>query len=336
VPMIMHDARLLHRWRIGEGTVLTAALNIFGYPIAALYHATMKVRNSHYDDVGGQEVRGVKVVSVGNLVVGGTGKTPLSAWIVRVLKDGGLRPAIVSRGYGSDELILHNKWNPHIPVIATPDRLEAARSAREGGADTVVLDDGFQHRKIARDLDIVLLSAEDSFPGRLLPVGPYRESAESLRRADAIVVTRRSAPKKVAEAIVAQVKVIVPEALTAVVHLAPAEWRNLKGSVVPSPEGEVLAIAAIARPLEFLRGIRSLVDSEVELMSFSDHHEYTSDDIVKIARIVGERTIVVTEKDAVKLAQYNRVLGDVRVLVEEVRWESGKKEVEGKFKELMV
>lgn len=333
--MILHDARLVHHWRIGKGGMLTAALNIFGYPVAAVYGAAMRIRNSHYDHVGGQQVRGVKVISVGNLVVGGTGKTPVSAWVVRALEDIGLKPAIVSRGYGRDELTLHKKWNPDTPVIADPDRLEAARSAKADGADVVVLDDGFQHRKIARDFDVVLLSAEDSFPGNLLPIGPYRESVQSLKRADAVVVTRRSAPKKVAEAILTQAKLIVPKALTAVIHLTPSGWHDLKGSVVPPPEGDVLAIAAIARPLEFVRGLGSIVNSKAELLSFPDHHEYTSDDVVKIGKIAGERTIVVTEKDAVKLAQYHKVLGDVRVLVERVRWEFGQKEVEEKCEELM-
>ncbi len=333
--MILHDAKLLHRWRVGEGGMLSGALTVLGYPIASIYRAVMAIRNSHYDRVGGQKVPGVKVVSVGNLVVGGTGKTPISAWVARALEARDLRPAIVSRGYGRDELILHKKWNPDTPVVVGSDRLEAARLAGLDGADVVVLDDGFQHRRIARDFDVVLLSAEDAFPGYLLPTGPYRESVRSLKRADAVLVTRRTASRRVAEQIIAQAKAIAPEALTAIIHLAPVAWQDLRGSPVTPPDRNVLAIAAVARPTEFSQSISNMVKGTVELMSFPDHHDYRADDIKKIRRVACERTIAVTEKDAVKLAQYDDILGEVRVLVERVRWESGRQEVERELDKLV-
>jgi tetraacyldisaccharide 4'-kinase len=333
--MILHDARLLHRWRAGEGGMLRGALTILAYPITYTYGAVVAIRNAHYDRVGGQKVPGVKVVSVGNLVIGGTGKTPISSWVARALEARDLRPAIVSRGYGRDELILHNKWNPNTPVVAGSDRLEAARLASLDGANVVVLDDGFQHRRIARDFDIVLLSAEDAFPGSLLPTGPYREPVRSLKRADAILVTRRTAPHRVAEGVVVQAKVIAPEALTAVIYLAPVAWRDLKGSPATPPDGNVLAIAAVARPTEFSQSIGNMVKGTVELMSFPDHHDYRLDDITKILRVACERTIAVTEKDAVKLVQYDDILGEVRVLVERVQWESGRQEIERELDKLV-
>ena len=326
--MIFHDARLLHHWRVGGGGILRGALTLLGYPIASSYSAVMALRNSHYDRVGGQKIPGVKVVSVGNLVVGGTGKTPFSAWVAKELKVRDLSPAIVSRGYGRDELILHNKWNPDTPVVADSDRLKAASLAGLEGADIVVLDDGFQHRRIARDFDIVLLSAEDGFPGYLLPTGPYREPVQSLRRADAVLVTRRTAPCLVAEKILAQVSGIAPEALTAAIHLSPFAWQDLRGFPATPPDGNILAVAAVARPIEFSQSIANMVTGTVELMSFPDHHDYRSDDIKKICLAARERTIAVTEKDAVKLAQYDDILGEVRVLVERVRWESGRQEIE--------
>ena len=333
--MIFHDAKLLHRWRAGEGGMLSGALMVLGYPITSVYSVLMAIRNSHYDRVGGQKVPGVKVVSVGNLAIGGTGKTPISAWVARALEARDLRSAIVSRGYGKDELILHKKWNPGTPIVADPDRLEAARLAGLDGADVVVLDDGFQHRRIARDFDIVLLSAEDTFPGYLLPNGPYREPIRSLKRADAVLVTRRTASRQVAERVIAQAEAIAPGALTAIIHLAPDAWQDLRGSPVTPPDRNVLAIAAVARPIEFSQSISNMVKGAVELMSFPDHHDYQVGDIAKIRRVACERTIAVTEKDAVKLAQYDDILGGVRVLVERVRWESGRQEIERELDKLV-
>ncbi|MBU01426.1 MAG: tetraacyldisaccharide 4'-kinase [Gemmatimonadetes bacterium] len=333
--MIFHDAKLLHRWRAGEGGMLSGALMVLGYPITSIYSVLMAIRNSHYDRVGGQKVPGVKVVSVGNLAIGGTGKTPISAWVARALEARDLRSAIVSRGYGKDELILHKKWNPGTPIVADPDRLEAARLAGLDGADVVVLDDGFQHRRIARDFDIVLLSAEDTFPGYLLPSGPYREPIRSLKRADAVLVTRRTASRQVAERVIAQAEAIAPGALTAIIHLSPDAWQDLRGSPVTPPDRNVLAIAAVARPIEFSQSISNMVKGSVELMSFPDHHDYQVDDIAKIRRVACERTIAVTEKDAVKLAQYNDMLGEVRVLVERVQWESGRQEIERELDRLV-
>ncbi len=333
--MIFHDAKLLHRWRAGEGGMLSGALMVLGYPITSIYSVLMAIRNSHYDRVGGQKVPGMKVVSVGNLAIGGTGKTPISAWVARALEARDLRSAIVSRGYGKDELILHKKWNPGTPIVADPDRLEAARLAGLDGADVVVLDDGFQHRRIARDFDIVLLSAEDTFPGYLLPSGPYREPIRSLKRADAVLVTRRTASRQVAERVIAQAEAIAPGALTAIIHLAPDAWQDLRGSPVTPPDRNVLAIAAVARPIEFSQSISNMVKGSVELMSFPDHHDYQVDDIAKIRRVACERTIAVTEKDAVKLARYNDMLGEVRVLVERVQWESGRQEIERELDRLV-
>ena len=333
--MIFHDAKLLHRWRAGEGGMLSGALMVLGYPITSIYSVLMAIRNSHYDRVGGQKVPGMKVVSVGNLAIGGTGKTPISAWVARALEARDLRSAIVSRGYGKDELILHKKWNPGTPIVADPDRLEAARLAGLDGTDVVVLDDGFQHRRIARDFDIVLLSAEDTFPGYLLPSGPYREPIRSLKRADAVLVTRRTASRQVAERVIAQAEAIAPGALTAIIHLAPDAWQDLRGSPVTPPDRNVLAIAAVARPIEFSQSISNMVKGSVELMSFPDHHDYQVDDIAKIRRVACERTIAVTEKDAVKLAQYNDMLGEVRVLVERVQWESGRQEIERELDRLV-
>src|SRR5690348_7442624 len=127
-------------------------------------------------------------LSVGNVTVGGTGKTPVAAWIAAELIDRGARPAIVLRGYGDDEPLVHARLNPDVPVIVAPDRLEGIARAAASGADVAVLDDAFQHRRAQRTADIVLVSAERwTRTPRLLPAGPWRESLRALRRTSMIL-----------------------------------------------------------------------------------------------------------------------------------------------------
>ena len=142
----------------------------------------------------------VPVVSVGNLTLGGTGKTPLVAWVARTVASRGLRPAIVSRGYGarrgerSDEAAELGLLLPGVPHLADRDRVAAAAAAATAGAEVVVLDDGFQHRRLARDLDIVAIDATDPFGSdRIFPRGLLREPLAGLGRAGAVVLTRATA-----------------------------------------------------------------------------------------------------------------------------------------------
>ncbi|MEO8195039.1 MAG: tetraacyldisaccharide 4'-kinase, partial [Gemmatimonadales bacterium] len=172
-------------------------------PFEALYRGGVALRGELYDrGVFAAEHAAIPVVSVGNLTVGGTGKTPVSAWIADQLGRRGFTPAIVLRGYGLDEPMVHRRLNPGINIIVASDRVAAAKQALETGSDIVVLDDAFQHRRAARDLDIVLVSADAwSENQHLLPAGPYREPLSSLKRASAIVITRKAAnDERVADA----------------------------------------------------------------------------------------------------------------------------------------
>lgn len=168
-------------------------------PAAAIYGAAVAYRNRRFDRGRGVRRLECPVVSVGNLTVGGTGKTPLVAEIARRLAAGGARPIVALRGYRadtegrSDEAELHRLALPGMPVVVGADRWSAIRAAGVSLAPpaVVVLDDGFQHRRLARDLDLVLVDAtRPCLSGRLLPAGWLREPAESLRRADAVIVTR--------------------------------------------------------------------------------------------------------------------------------------------------
>jgi tetraacyldisaccharide 4'-kinase len=168
-------------------------------PASWLYGLAVAARNRRFDRGRGVESVGVPVISVGNLTVGGSGKTPTVSWMAEWLQAAGHRPAIAMRGYGarpgeaSDEQLEHAARLPEVPVVANPDRVGALRRflPEHPEVQCVILDDGFQHRRLHRELDLVLIDAtRDTLRDRLLPWGFLREPVESLRRADAVVVTR--------------------------------------------------------------------------------------------------------------------------------------------------
>jgi tetraacyldisaccharide 4'-kinase len=191
----------------------------------------------------------------------------------------------------------------------------------------VVLDDGFQHRRLARDLDIVLIAAEDPFPGRLLPRGPYREPTEALGRAHSVVVTRRTASPSDAGELARKVAEAHPRIVVAVAALVPGGWQDLSGRPASAPIGAAVAAAAVARPEAFRVHVESETGGEVELAAFPDHYDYREADARALRARAGGRAIVITEKDAVKLSAHAAVLGPVRVLVQALRWESGEAEL---------
>ncbi|MGE0376761.1 MAG: tetraacyldisaccharide 4'-kinase, partial [Planctomycetaceae bacterium] len=163
------------------------------------YGAAVRARNCLYD-MGLRRIHdaGIPVVSVGNLTTGGTGKTPVVAWAAEWFRSHDVRPCLVSRGYrlleagGNDEQRVLAQLCPQVPHVQNRDRVAAARIAvRLHDADVVILDDGFQHRRLARDLDIVLIDTTNPWGyGHLLPRGLLRELPSALRRADLVVLTR--------------------------------------------------------------------------------------------------------------------------------------------------
>jgi tetraacyldisaccharide 4'-kinase len=135
-------------------------------PLGALYGAATAVRGALYDaGIFPAHAGGIAAVSIGNLTVGGTGKTPIAAWLASEFLARGAHPAIVLRGYGADEPLVHQRLNPDVPVIVDADRVRGVARAVAAGADIAVLDDAFQHRRAAREADIVLVSA-DQWPER--------------------------------------------------------------------------------------------------------------------------------------------------------------------------
>ena len=130
-------------------------------PLEMAYRGVVSVRGWMYDSgLFPIEEFSVPVVSVGNLSVGGTGKTPVAAWIARTLTERGVKPGIVLRGYGGDETIVHERLNTGVPVVVASDRTRGIRAAIAQGVDVVILDDAFQHRRAARDADVLLVDAD--------------------------------------------------------------------------------------------------------------------------------------------------------------------------------
>ena len=295
--------------RSAGNIVVRAAL----WPLSKAYNVAVNARTRLYDaGVLPSQAPALPTISVGNLTVGGTGKTPFSAHLASELGRRA-RPAIALRGYGSDEIEVHRRLNPDIPVFVNPDRSAAVREAKTYGADIVVLDDAFQHRRIARNADVVLLSAEQVLrPRRLLPAGPWREPLSGAKRADLLVITRKSASLVEAEHAAAIVRAEIPGVPIASVSLVP---RELVAVGDETPDGRpltlplerlkgtsVLAIAAIGEPELFKRQLE-LLGAHVTLEAHRDHHAFSEADIREASiRVSSDGLAVCTLKDAVKLA----------------------------------
>jgi tetraacyldisaccharide 4'-kinase len=276
-------------------------------PGSALFGLAVRARNALYDRrlLPARTPR-VPALSVGNLTVGGTGKTPVSSWLALQLEARGAHPAIVMRGYGDDEPLVHARLAPSIPVVVNANRFEAIERAVAEGADVAVLDDGFQHRAVARAADVVLISADmPDAPDRLLPSGPYREPSAALRRASLVIVTRKAASRDRARAVASRASVAAPDVPVAIVQLAldsvhigmrlPAPLASLRGR-------RVLAIAGVGNAAAFGEQLTQ-AGATVRLRAYPDHHPFTESDAQSLAHALeGDEIPLCTLKDAVKLA----------------------------------
>ena len=277
-------------------------------PAGWLYCAAAAARNRLYDAGVLRSVDpALPVLSIGNLTVGGTGKTPVAAWAAQRLLADGAHPAIILRGYGADEPLVHERLNPHALVIADADRVKAVQGARSRGADCAILDDAFQHRRIRRHADWLLVAAErGNAAPRCLPAGPLREPISAMERATLIVVTRKSAPRDAAERMAERLTESTGGTATAIVHLAPRAIVNaLDGASwsVGSLRGtRTLAVAAVGAPDAFFTQLRA-EGAIVDEAAFRDHHAFDARDVAELVRRAGAHDIVFcTLKDAVKLA----------------------------------
>ena len=276
-------------------------------PLSLVYASVMRARNARFDRTPPLRLRW-PVVSIGNLSVGGAGKTPLVICLARLLQREGYGPDVLSRGYGrsqqtvervdpagsadrfGDEPLLIAR-STSVPVYVGASRYEAGLLAETepGGRGVHLLDDGFQHRQLARDLDIVVMHRSD-LQQRLLPAGRLREPLGSLRRAAVVVLRAEDAELET----------------TLRVHTRPEcrFWRVRRTLALPGPVQRAVAFCAVARPAEFFAGLAAVEAGVAEHMRFRDHHRYTVADIDRLAEL-GRRlncdAFVTTAKDEVKL-----------------------------------
>jgi len=285
------------------------------------------------------------VISIGNLTMGGTGKTPMAAHLARRLRFDGKRPAILSRGYGrrsrgvvvvsagdgplvsadqgGDEPVALALRLPGVVIVVASRRVEAARAAGELGADLFILDDGYQHLAVERDANLLLLDGRDPFGGgRFPPRGRLREPLSALARADAFIFTRADRDTPPAEALEMLAR-WNPAAPIFTARLKPAGLYDEKGASI---EGAALtgrrfvAVCGVAQPASFASTLASLDLLPEETLVFRDHHRYSPRDIALIhrrAEASGGSWILTTEKDAVKLSGRLRLpLATLRLSVE--------------------
>lgn len=297
-------ARTLHQQWYRGATALTVALR----PLSWMYGGIMQARRRLYANGTFRSFAAtIPVISIGNPIVGGTGKTPVSAWFIEELLRRGRRPALLHGGYALDEPALHRRWHPDVPVIVGRDRAASARRAAEIGCDVVVLDDGMQHLRIRRDLDLALVSADTWRPDpRLLPDGPWRERPAALARATALGITRRAANREHARQVEAQLKSLV-QPLPPVIHfvIESAAWQTIGGAPADKPAQPVIAVCAIAHPQALASQLVAAGVPVREVLAFPDHHEYDDNDVSEIAAAAADSPVVTTEKDAVKLERFN-------------------------------
>lgn len=291
--------------------VLARAARLALAPLEGAYRGIVALRGSLYD-AGLLPARrtALPAMSVGNLSVGGTGKTPFAAFVASELRNRGGKPAIVLRGYGGDEPLVHATLNPGVPVVVSPDRVAGVAEARVLGADVAVLDDAFQHRRAERWADVVLISADRwTDDRRLLPAGPWRESARALRRATMVVVTRKAVSLADADGVRATIREAVPMVPVAVALLSPSALRAATGTEEMPIEGlrgkRVHLIAAVGDPRALTLQVEATGATIATSSLFPDHYRYSHDDGVRLAlSTAGADLALCTLKDAVKLSPH--------------------------------
>lgn len=299
--------------------------------LSSLYGVVTRARNHLYDrGILRSYVSSLRVVSVGNLTVGGNGKTPLCLFIVEALKQRGLNPVILSRGYGGtlkgphivrptdspkcvgDEPLLM-ALTGGVPVVISRSRAEGARLIeREELGDVIILDDGFQHRKLARQMDVLSAfvgteeSVESFGAGELLPLGRFREDRDAgLRRASMFVASFRRAISAGGEVPAVDERILAQVPAGVQVFRSAYEWIGVRSlndgsSISPRP---VIAFAGIANPQGFFASLEETGFEVVKRFEFADHHAFSEDEV---ARLVDENPgalFVCTEKDGVKIRE---------------------------------
>lgn len=300
-------------------------------PLSLLYGAVTRTRLSLYSRGTFQTSKLDRpVISIGNITTGGTGKTPLVEYVARTLASQGKKVCILTRGYGrkdphlqvivsdgydvlaspseagDEPYLLATRLVGQAAVISSADRIAAGEEAiKDFGTEVFVLDDGFQHLRLARDLNIVCIDATNPWSGgRLLPYGRLREAPEGLKRADCVVLTRCDQVESV-EALREQVRVLIEGRPIFESVMRPVRVMSLKNEPEAiAATGRVGAFCAVGNPGSFFESLRGLGYELGLERAFTDHHVYSQSDVEalnQLAKESGANALITTAKDAVKL-----------------------------------
>jgi len=318
-------------------------LRIILYPLIPVYAFIIWLRNYLFDkNILKSKSVNAKVFSIGNITVGGSGKTPVSIYLTNLLKRKGFKVGVLSRGYGrksrgyvlvsdgkkitttvdkSGDEIYHTVLDCSVPAAVAENRVKGAEKLMsDTGIDTIVLDDAFQHRWIKRVINMLVidqrfLTEDNFFTHNLLPTGVMREPLSSIKRADAIIINRKFMEKK--EIQIEQMKLLKGIKVFTGFYKA-ISFFDLKSNTELSLEEfqgqKSLVVSGIASPVSFLNILKQTkVDTQNKLI-FKDHKRYTYNDIQRIRQLfysTNSHSVVTTEKDAVKLTQFSRELDDI-------------------------
>jgi tetraacyldisaccharide 4'-kinase len=328
----------------GSGSRYSPA-KIITYALSLPYRLIINFRNRLYDYNIFREVKlSCPVISVGNITVGGTGKTPCVIWLAQMLQERGYKPAVLSRGYGSkssrpvnivsdgkdillaadqagDEPLLIARSLPGVPVITGPQRISTGKIAIDKyGADILICDDAFQHRRIFRDINLVLLDSQRPLGNsHVLPRGSLREPATELRRADAFILTRSDDSTKTN--VFAGKPFPIPDIpVFRSTHMSIDIVRGDYSARLPLAalkDKKVCAFAGIARPDSFRKLILAAGAQIVAFADFPDHYCYNQSELDKIRRdflASGADFLISTEKDGMRLQKFGELLSTIYLL----------------------
>jgi len=312
-------------------TLFKSTLSTLTYP----YLAVLKTRDVLYQNGIIKSTRlPVKILSIGNITTGGTGKTPLVEFMAKSLHKSGRKVAILSRGYGAsnlskenndivnDECLTLRENLKDVPVLVGKNRaINGERAINDYGVDSIILDDGFQHFKLNRDLDVVVIDSLNPFGGEyLVPRGSLREPLKNLRRADIFIISHcDQSSEKTLQSIYTRLKQLntdapVCESIHRAVHIeniadnSILELKWLKGK-------KVYGLSAIGNPESFAFTLKGLDADLIKHKVYCDHHVYTLEEMVRVisdANSLGADAIVVTQKDIVKIRNMN--IGATKIL----------------------
>lgn len=350
--------------------------------LSSLYSYGVQRRNYKFNyDKSASTAAGYPVISVGNITAGGTGKTPMVRYLCESIKKAGHKPVVLTRGYkakdnsksllvsseeeillgpeiSGDEAYLLAYSLPKTPVIIGRSRLNSAALAKSKSLGEIfVLDDGFQHRQIKRDLDIVLIDATNPFGyDYVLPRGLLREPLENIKRADLLILTKaRQVEAGELESVKAKLQALAPHLPLAITNHSPKWMQSLElwgvsqeGKAALPIAKKVVAMSGIGNPASFTRTLEEAKMEVLDTLPFGDHHDFTFGDLkqgLELAKAKGAEALVITEKDAVKLTALYKIyllehpeeakLLPVYVVGIDIEFLEGEEKVQNLLQELM-